>query len=272
MFIEEVNIVSKIARFALVLMIALGLFSFVSYRQPVFADGVLILSGVISPASNCGTNGATWFAYDAQTFTVGTGGTYTFTLTASSSSVGFITFLVYTTYDPLQSFVGQPGFLGIGTNGSPVTLSMTPGTYTLVGAIDASSFASQALCLAGHGTGTYTVSTNIPLITYCNLADGRLNANDCGAPVAVYCNGKGVDVYKLNESVGTLIIRVTEDEIDAAGVPKSGSVVLGQVGDVSLSRLASGYFQVSAVYPQEPKPYVIAWDACPMTDFYHITY
>jgi hypothetical protein len=274
MLIKEIHIMSKIVRFALVLMLALALFSFVSYRQPVFADGVLILSGVISPTSSCMYSsgvGNPWFAYSAQTFAVGGAGTYTFDLTSWSSSAGFIAVFLYTTFDPLQP-MEQPSFLGGAMAGHPLTLSMTPGTYTLVGALDDAYYPSQAACLAGHGTGTYTVSTNIPLITWCNLADGRLNPNDCGAPVAVYCNGKGADVYKLNESVGTLIIRVTEDEIDAVGVPKSGSVVLGQEGDVVLSRLASGYFQVSAVYPQEPKPYVIAWDACPMTDFYHVTY
>jgi hypothetical protein len=103
-----------------------------------------------------------------------------------------------------------------------------------------------------------------------NLLDGRINnssATDVAAPAVVYCTEDGgFDVYAVDpvSGDGTLVARVTGDDITAM-TPLTGAYeVLGGGAGVTLYRLATGGYQVNAV-TTDGKLYEFAWDACPPT-------
>jgi hypothetical protein len=105
--------------------------------------------------------------------------------------------------------------------------------------------------------------------------DGRVNREpkDRGAPVAIYCAATGVRVWLVDPTtgeLGALVIDVAYTDIATAGIPSDQHSLLGNNAGVQLWRLTSGDYQVSAVYPGESKPYIIAWDACPPTKVYHL--
>jgi len=100
----------------------------------------------------------------------------------------------------------------------------------------------------------------------CGAESSRVNrdpARDCAPPVAVFCQSDGIDIYEIDRETGegSLLIRLSNEEIDAVGVPVGGNVTLAQVGDVIVSRLTTGEFQVNAT-AFDGQPYVIIWDAC----------
>jgi hypothetical protein len=115
----------------------------------------------------------------------------------------------------------------------------------------------------------------------CDLSDGRLNddpTRDCAPPVVVYCQGSGVDVYLIDvqTSSGVLWVRLTEEEIEAAGVPGDAPITLAERAPVIVSRLPGGYLQVNSwsydpYWENNAKPYILAWDACPASDVRHIS-
>lgn len=101
----------------------------------------------------------------------------------------------------------------------------------------------------------------------CLVGDGRLNALHCGAPISVYCEGEGIDVYAIDPESGDgrLLLRLSAEEIEAIGIPEGENVTLAEQDGVLLSRLTDGKFQLNATYP-DGKPYIITWDACPATE------
>jgi hypothetical protein len=115
----------------------------------------------------------------------------------------------------------------------------------------------------------------------CSFTDGRLNDDqrwDCAPPVAIYCTDTGVEIYLIDAetSRGSLYFTVTQDEIDALGVPAEGYTVIVEHPGVMLSRLATGELQINAWaydphWENNAKPYVITWDACPASYVTHHT-
>lgn len=105
----------------------------------------------------------------------------------------------------------------------------------------------------------------------CRTGDGRINdADDCGAPVAIYCTGDAIDIYAINPATaeGSLVIRASYSEIESIGVPKDANITLLRSGNIILARLTTGEFQVNAVYA-DGKPYIVTWDACPPANLYY---
>jgi hypothetical protein len=98
----------------------------------------------------------------------------------------------------------------------------------------------------------------------CMVSDGRVNAYHCGSPVALYCVGEGIDIYGVDAETGkgTLLIRVLQDEIEAVGIPEGANATIAQAGNVLVSRLTDGKFQLNTYY-SEGKPYIITWESCP---------
>jgi hypothetical protein len=101
-----------------------------------------------------------------------------------------------------------------------------------------------------------------------NPNDDRLNraAGDEGEPVAIYQGS--VDVYGVDPvtSQGVLEVRVTDEEIEAAGVPSEsewGRLLASSENratgmPIEVYRLATGEFQVNTYYASG-KPYIFRW-------------
>lgn len=98
----------------------------------------------------------------------------------------------------------------------------------------------------------------------CNvIRDGRENRNDRAATVAIWCTGRGVEVYDLDISGnGELAFIATFAEINAVpAMPEENTLIEGIPG-IALYRLTSGELQVNGPYDWEGKPYVYIWDGC----------
>ena len=102
-----------------------------------------------------------------------------------------------------------------------------------------------------------------PAPNACRVEDGRANASDCAAPVAVYCQDSGFNVFVIStqDGHGSLLTTVSADEIARAGLPKDQNVVVKAVDGVVISRLTTGEFQINAVQ-SDGKPYIYIWDGC----------
>ena len=98
---------------------------------------------------------------------------------------------------------------------------------------------------------------------YCFFYDNRINT-DCAPAAVAYCINQGIDVYKVDPttSLGHKIYYVSKAAIDAAGVSKTGPIVLAASHNVTLYRLSSGHFQINT-FRSDGKTYVFNWDACP---------
>ncbi len=100
---------------------------------------------------------------------------------------------------------------------------------------------------------------------FCDLGDERLNPH-CGAPVAIYAGGS-YDVYAINtaSSKGELVLHLSDEAIEEAGVPAAGAIVLGTVSNpfsgypITVYRLATGELQLNTYY-WDGKPYIVRWE------------
>jgi hypothetical protein len=121
-------------------------------------------------------------------------------------------------------------------------------------------------------TPTPTVAPAVPDCTN----DGRVNSV-CAEPwqtAAIYCQPDGViDVYAVHDSVGTLVIRATPEEIDAVGIPPEGADLSDMLieqsadGEVRLYRLPDGSFQVNSPINDTVRGYLVngyvfTWPGC----------
>ncbi len=89
--------------------------------------------------------------------------------------------------------------------------------------------------------------------------DGRINHHvaDRAAPAAVYCQYEGVQVIRIDPvtAEGTDEIRLSAEQIEAAGVPAEGNIILTQTDWAILARLADGRYSLgqSHIKPQYMK-------------------
>jgi hypothetical protein len=99
--------------------------------------------------------------------------------------------------------------------------------------------------------------------------DNRLNrsSKDRSAPVAVYCTADEIMVLKVDPTTARAIdhasIVISQEDVEAAGVPETANLLLAEGDGVQLWRLVGGRFQVNAFYPNQPeKPWVFNWEDC----------
>lgn len=139
-----------------------------------------------------------------------------------------------------------------------------------------STIAVSASCglPAASGGGALAAAPPCP-----NLLDGRINNDsrlDCGAPVAIYTGS--IDVYSIDPATshGYLVLRLTDDDLAAAGTP-TANTLLAQAADpftgqpISVYRLTTGELQVNAFYANG-KPYTVAWPADQPAALYHLNW
>lgn len=108
----------------------------------------------------------------------------------------------------------------------------------------------------------------------CSIQDGRINnlpGKDCAAPVAIYCSEDGIDVYLVNPDTGEGTLALRTSKIDLSIPPADHNQTIASNGNVLLSRLTTGEYQINTIYGKENKPYVFVWDQCPSpTKTYHL--
>ncbi len=157
--------------------------------------------------------------------------------------------------------------------------------YTITGSI------FRLLEVAETGSGTITVAASCglpaaaappaPLVVSLppcpHLQDGRINndpALDCAAPVAIYTGS--LDVYSVDPQTGRgyLTLRLSDEEIAAAGTPASNTL-LAQAANpftghaISVYALTTGEIQLNTFYA-DGKPYTVVWPADRPSALYHL--
>jgi hypothetical protein len=139
------------------------------------------------------------------------------------------------------------------------TLTYVSGTYVYNGPLVARSTAA-AVCTQ-EGPTEVTISESVPDPGF-NPDDGRLQP-DAAAPVAVYCQDYGIDVYRINaDSTGSLAFTATNEAIDAVGDSPVANTLIAADDNIRLYRLTTGEFQINAGPDAEGKEYVLIWDDC----------
>lgn len=137
------------------------------------------------------------------------------------------------------------------------TTTYVDGAFVYNGPLVARSHAS-AVC-THEGPTEVTIDQPAPVEDF-NPDDGRLQP-DAAAPVAVYCQDYGIDIYGINaDSTGTLAFTASNEAIEAVGEAPEVNTLIAEEGNVRLYRLTTGEFQINAGPDAEGKEYVLIWD------------
>lgn len=94
------------------------------------------------------------------------------------------------------------------------------------------------------------------------IRDGRVNNRDLAAPLAVYCPAGLPVIYAIDSAGhGTLAFAVTQEQIDAVGVPEANTLIASGLG-IRLYRLPGGQYQVVSAPDAEGKVYQMRYAVC----------
>jgi hypothetical protein len=167
------------------------------------------------------------------------------------------------------------------TTGGTGTVDASGGGLTLggntntggTGMIDASGGTITGTNTSGVvNTGNGDTTSNADIITSIEIdnnsrtcaAVSSINAFDCQAPVVLYDNPLQVWAIHSETGDGTFAFGITEEQINAAGIPESGTVLIAQGTHpdtglpIAIYRHADGGFQVNAFFA-DMKSYVGIW-------------
>jgi hypothetical protein len=223
-----------------------------------------------------GLSGSTTY-FDSQSFSVDVSGLYTMTMTSGAftpdtADDGFFVLYLETmsASNPLGNYFNSDDAGGTGNLPQIVEYLDADVTYVLVSTtFDPLNTGSYSVDISGPGEVTLGRSSSPTTFT-----DGRINSSvilDGGAPVVLYCREDGgVDVWfvSISSERGVFLFRVTAQRIEDIGVPTEENTLLRFVGSVAVYRLTTGEFQVNA--PNfDGTPYVMIWNGCPATEYYH---
>lgn len=99
-----------------------------------------------------------------------------------------------------------------------------------------------------------------------DLHDGSLNSKQPGRPIAIYDKDGQFEIYgiDINTGNGSLAFTLTDDEIEAAGVPTDVPVILAMGENpytfwpIVVYRLPTGEIQINTMY-WDGKEYIVTW-------------
>lgn len=117
-------------------------------------------------------------------------------------------------------------------NGSLIELRIEVGTETN----------ASAVCKGGT-TVTPTPEPEEPEPSI--PADGRFCYGPGAAPVALYGNGGGIDIYQIIGDEGFLIVRKSKAELDVLPADASVNLAGNNTGKISFYKLGDGLYQVN---------------------------
>lgn len=93
--------------------------------------------------------------------------------------------------------------------------------------------------------------------------------DEANGPVAIFCQVGGIEVYRVaDDGAGQLAIHIEDRELDAVPALPAENTVVASDGDLLLSRLSTGEYQVNAGPDATGAMYVFIWDACPPVHAY----
>lgn len=145
-------------------------------------------------------------------------------------------------------------------NGTSVTDSDAEGTALIEAPVDTliiSSDANRAVI------DNLSLTSPAPANGAFNPGDERINPQDY-APVAIYCRDNGVDIYWINtDGSGMPFVFASNALIATVPAAPAEDTEITASGAVSLYRLVSGEFYVSAGPDAEGKTYAFLWNGCP---------
>ena len=158
----------------------------------------------------------------------------------------------------------------MGTTSVPGTISATvptAGTPTVDLVADTGYVAGNWTCGLSVAEPSKEEPTDGP--PAMNLLDGRVNnaqGLDVAAPVAIYDGS--INVYGIDPETGagSLDVQISDEQIEAAGVPTDAPVLLAQSKnhftgiDIYVYRLPTGEFQINTHYA-DGKAYIFLWDS-----------
>jgi len=156
--------------------------------------------------------------------------------------------------------VGISGNLGFNSALSVPAGSMAGDIYI----ITANIYHPVTLALDDTMSITVDCATGLPplppvAVGVCLIDDGRINAESCAGPVALYCDDTGLEVWNIDPDTGEGSLAFT---IDGNFPMPVSNALLKKVGDVELWHLTSGEFQVNADQG-EGKTYAFVFNGCP---------
>ncbi|MBI5930508.1 MAG: hypothetical protein HY862_14465 [Chloroflexi bacterium] len=145
-------------------------------------------------------------------------------------------------------------------DGVSIGSSTTTVTCTAIGAVPVVNMSHTYTAMGGGVAG--------------NIYDGRLNT-DAGAPAIIYPGSIRVFAYDPINCISELALTITNDTIDAVGIPAENTV-LGSATNpftnrvITIYRLTTGEFQMNTRYA-DGKLYVFTWNE-DATNRYHPDY
>lgn len=94
--------------------------------------------------------------------------------------------------------------------------------------------------------------------------------DEVDAPVAIFCQVGGIDIYTVSgDGAGQLAIHIEDRELDAFPALPAENTIVASNGSVLLSRISTGEYQVNAGPDSAGTMYVFIWDACPPVHSYN---
>lgn len=224
--------------------------------------------------------------YHSQIFSVDTTGAYD--ISSVQTYDGYL-HVYASSFDPNNQTANliaadDDGIGGIGTSNIDA-LNLTAGTtyYLITSAFEIGEEGTFTNTITGPGNITLGASagSSSAVLPFggdvFEPGDDRLNrsSKDRAAPVAVYCTAEEIMVLKVDVDTGRAIehasIVISQEDVEAAGVPETANLLLAEGDGVQLWRLVGGRFQVNAFYQREPgKPWVFNWEGCDVFSAEHM--
>jgi hypothetical protein len=110
-------------------------------------------------------------------------------------------------------------------------------------------------CSSANASADSRVSTSM-------INDNRNNSYDLAAPMAIYCPDGLPHFYGINpDGSGYFIFNVTQEEIDAVGIPEVSTIIKEKWG-FQLWRLPTGEYQGVSSRDAEGKIYNVIYEIC----------
>jgi hypothetical protein len=162
--------------------------------------------------------------------------------------------------------VPQGNPVGIIPQGGALTYAIPSGGISDFRVFNATGMGTIAGRLACFGTGEGDDTRGeVPFLP----GDDRINHHtaDRAAPVAIYCRNGGIQAIRIDPITanGSDFVRVSPDELEAAGIPADGNIILARLDWIILARLADTRFSALAWYA-DGKPYTMTWVDCNDSD------
>jgi hypothetical protein len=159
--------------------------------------------------------------------------------------------------------------LPLGTFNTSFTVTFTsvswpasiPLPYTLTVTIAVIGGQTTVVNINCHSDGTFDVNFGGGVGRGPLFTDGRINNDDAGETVAIYCSKGDVTVFAIFEGKGYLAFKVTKAELDKLPKHPAQNLLVKEAKGARLYKLTTGELQVNRA-SGEGTEYVYRWSGC----------